>query len=169
MTSVEVIDLENPSSTCNLISDYPVEDAYMAVGLIDGLIKSCGSIFDSDECYDYNPTTNSWITSASLIYSRDQPRSSFIDGTWLVTGDNDDDTWLTTEMWAGTGFLPGPLLPIGMFVPCQLTINSTHVFFADTYDTGDAFLLDWQAQTWTDLPHMTIEREYMSCGVLNTP
>ncbi len=88
MSSVEVIDLENPSNKCNLIADYPVDDTGMTVGLIDGLIKSCGSMEDKDDCYDYNPATNSWITSTSLINARDFPRSSFIDGIWLVSGDN---------------------------------------------------------------------------------
>ncbi len=52
---------------------------------------------------------------------------------------------------------------------CQLTINSTHVFFADTLDTGNAFLLDWYEQTWSELPPMTVDRLYMSCGLINNP
>ncbi len=165
-----MIDLENPSNTCN-IADYPVEDASMTVGLIDGLIKSCGSTYDRDDCYDYNPATNSWITSASLMYERNKPRSSLIDGIWLVSGDDFGtiDVTLTTEMWTGTGFEPGPSLPIPMYVPCQLTINSTHVFFVDTYDTGNAYLLDWYEQTWTELPTMTVDRYRMSCGLINNP
>ncbi len=167
-SSVEVIDLENPTNACNLIADYPVEYAGMTVGLFDGLIKSCGSGVDTDDCYDYNPATNSWITSASLIDARNTPRSSFIDGIWLISGDDESDTELTTEMWTGTGFEPGPSLPIEMYVPCQLTINSTHVFFADTWSTGNAYLLDWYEQNWIQLPPMTV-RGYMSCGLINNP
>ncbi len=172
LSSVEVVDLENPSSTCNLINDYPVEEASMTVGIIDGLLKSCGGNYDTYACYDYNPETNSWITSASLIDTRFRPRSSFIDGNWLVSGDEMvswDDVPLTTEIWTGTGFEPGPLLPIEMTDHCQLTINSTHVFFADTHATGNAFLLDWNSQTWKELPPMTVDREHMSCGLINNP
>ncbi len=170
LSSVEVIDLENPSNTCNMIADYPMVDTGMTVGLIDSLIKSCGNHYDTDVCYDYNPVTNSWITSASLINQRYYPKSSFIDGVWLVSGDGTpSDTSLTTEMWTGTGFEPGPTLPIPMYIPCQLTINSTHVFFADTVDTGNAFLLDWNEETWTFLPPMTVNRYYMSCGLINNP
>ncbi len=171
LSSVEVIDLENPSNTCNFIADYPVEDSSMAVGIIDGLIKSCGGEYDTDDCYDYNPATNSWITSASLIIERYRPRSSFIDGIWLISGDgpNGEDDRLTTEMWTGPGFELGPSTPIEMFSHCQLTVNSTHVFFADTHDTGDAFLLDWKEETWTELPSMSVIRDYMSCGLINNP
>ncbi len=143
----------------------------MTVGLIDGLIKSCGGWSDTDDCYDYNPATNPWVTSASLINARSYPRSSFIDGVWLVSGDdyvNSDDVPLTTEMWTGTGFEPGPTLPVEMSYHCQLTINSTHVFFADTYSTGTAFLLDWNQQKWIELPPTRI-RNYMSCGLINNP
>ncbi len=40
LSSVEVIDLENPSSTCSAISDYPISDKGMAVGLLNNIIKS---------------------------------------------------------------------------------------------------------------------------------
>ncbi len=171
LSNVEVIDLENPTNICNMIADYPVEDGGMTVGLIDGLIKSCGGFHDIDDCYDYNPTTNSWITSASLLNERSIPRSSFIDGIWLVSGDRpgSDEVDSTTEMWMGTGFELGPSLPIPMYQQCQLTINSTHVFFADTQTTGKAYLLNWNEEIWTELPSMTVDRFAMSCGLINNP
>ncbi len=143
----------------------------MTVGIIDGLIKACGSDFDIDNCYDYNPETNKWNSSASLINARLRPRSSFIDGIWLVSG---DDTGIleassTTEMYTGTGFDLGPSLPTEMYSHCQLTINSTHIFFVDTLTSGNAFLLDWFKQTWSELPPITTDGGYMSCGLINNP
>ncbi len=174
VSSIEVIDLEEKYSNCTLNSDYPIEDAWMTVGIVDGVIKSCASVFDGDDCYDYDPTTGSWTVSTSLLTRRSETRSSFIDGVWLVSGDSiadyDDpyhENSLTTEIWTGTEFEEGPLLPIGMWNHCQLTVNLTHVFFADTRVTGRAFLLDWYSQTWTELPPMTVEREDMSCGLIN--
>ncbi len=40
---VEVINLANPTSSCNNLADYPHRDRGMTVGLIDGKIKSCGN------------------------------------------------------------------------------------------------------------------------------
>ncbi len=170
MSSVEVIDLENPSSKCNQINDYPIEEASMTVGIIDGLIKSCGGNHnDIEDCYDYNPETNSWITSASLINARFRPRSSFIDGIWLISAETTYSQ--TTEMWTGTGFELGPSPPLALYNHCQLTVNSTHVFFADTWFPRGVFLLDWHEQTWTRLPRMTVNSlyHYMSCGLINNP
>ncbi len=173
MSSIEIIDLENLSKNCTVPNDYPVEDTGMAVGIIDGLIKSCGSKgkVDNADCYDYCPETNSWKISESLLSARNTPRSSFIDGVWLVSGDRYGvhGVSLTTEMWTDKGFEQGPFLPIEMFKHCQLTINSTHIFFADTFYTGNAYLLDWYAQSWIDLPQMTIDRNDASCGLINNP
>ncbi len=172
MSSVEVIDLENPSNICSMIEDYPVENGGMTLGLIDGLLKSCGSGYDIEDCYDYDPDTNSWTSSASLVYARARPRSSFIDGIWLVSGDDAldaGDAPMTTEMWTGSTFVEGPRLPTPMYDHCQFTINSTHVFFAEAYETGRSFLLDWFAQTWTEVPPMNVDRNYPSCGLINNP
>ncbi len=171
LSSVEVIDLESPTNTCNPLSNYLKEDLGMTVGIVDGLIKSCGSDYDTYYCYDYNPATMSWSTSRSMLTQRDFPRSSFIGGVWLVSGDylNGDDVPDSTEMWTGSSFQEGPTLPIDMFYHCQQTINSTHVFFVDTYNSGNAYLFDWYEETWTELPPTNISRDFASCGVMNNP
>ncbi len=173
MSSVEAVDLEDPTTSCQLIADYPEENAKMAVGLFDGLIKSCGGEFDTDACYDYDPSTDSWTTGVSMLYERDTPRASFIDGVWLISGDgsDDDDFRYNTETWNGSEFEDGLLLPLvePMFNHCQLTVNSTHIFFADGYYSHLAYLLDWTEQSWTLLPPMRVERTFPSCGLINNP
>ncbi len=165
LSTVEAIDLDNPSSTCNAITNYPVLDKGMAVGLMDNYIKSCGSELGSRECYDYNPSTNTWTDSVDMLTSRDNPRASFIDNVWLVSG---DDFESTTEMWTGGYFESGPSVPSFMYRHCQLTINSTHVFFADDYNEP-AYLLDWVTQSWIELQHMNEDRDWPSCGLINNP
>ncbi len=168
LSSVEVIDLENPANNCDRIRDYPIKDNLMTVGFINGLVKSCGSAYDTNECYDYDPATNLWVQSDSMLYPRDSPRSSFIDSVWLVSGDGtgDEDSPLATEIWNYDHFEEGPTLPIETFYLCQLTVNSTHVFFADP-ETGGTFLLDWFSQTWTELAPMTPNKIYPHCGLIN--
>ncbi len=173
LSSTEVIDLRNPSSTCHPIADFPIEDYGMAAAAIDGVVKACGSHYvPSTDCYDYDPLTNSWISSASLLHPKDLPRASFIDNIWLVSGDSfddGDDAYSTTEIWTGSTFESGPSLPVNMSYPCQLTVNSTHVFFAENHDSP-SYLLDWYSGTWTELAPMNEQRDsYYSCGLINSP
>lgn len=166
ISSVELVDLEDPSNSCYL-ADYPLKDGEMAVGLVSGLVKSCGGSQDyTDACYDYDPATNSWTESTSMLSTRYTPRESTIDGIWLVSDDSP-----STEMWTGNGFEQGPSLPqdLSLYHHCQLTVNSTHVFFGDTHFLGPNYLLDWSSQTWTQLPPMTMSRDYPSCGMINNP
>ncbi len=187
---VEAVDLENPSSNCASLSDYPDYEYGMTLGVVGGLVKACGSGDSTDDCYDYDPATDSWSSSTSMLDYREYPKSSFIDGVWLVSGDyyggyssttqsttdySTDtssviyDTSSTTEIWTGNAFEPGPMLPKRMFRPCQLTINATHVFFTDMAGSRRSYLLDWRRQTWTDLPTMPRYRDDPSCGLINNP
>ncbi len=168
LDTVEVIYLANPSSICQPLRNYPIGDHGMAVGLIDGLIKSCGSTEDTDICYDYDYTTDSWAISPRMVNERFTPRASFIDGIWLVSGDNDEETSSTTDIWTGDHFELGPPLPQQMNQHCQLTVNSTHVFFADNFNSP-SYLLNRYEGTWMELPPMNERREYQICGLINNP
>ncbi len=145
----------------------------MALGVIDGFVKSCGSAADTIECFNYDPSTNSWTEGGRLITPRESPRSSFIDGIWLISGDDtvSGDYPQSTEIWTGSAFEQGPFIPEEMHHHCQLTINSTHVFFQeDASGHGpNTYLLDWNSQTWTELPGYVGDRFYASCGLINNP
>ncbi len=53
-----------------------------------------------------------------------------------------------------------------MIAHCQLTVNSTHVFFMDSYH---AYMLEYQTETWTELDSPFTSRIYPSCGLINSP
>ncbi len=166
---VEIFDLEDPSRTCNAISDYPEQKKGMAVGVINGVLKSCGgSPSPHDDCYDYHPETNTWVNSSNMIYMRYYHRASFIESVWIVSGNNLEFNQNTAERWTGSHFESGPHLPRTMSAHCQLTINSTHIFFAEP-DGLPNFLMKWPDQTWTELPAMTNNMEFPSCGLINSP
>ncbi len=160
---VEGFDLTSNETSCAPLSNFPGSRGGMAVGVIDGLIKSCGHDDDYRECFDFDPVTNMWTKSESLLYPRDNARASFIDGKWLVSGDD-----ATTEMWTDNHFVRGPDLPFAMTAHCQLTVNSTHVYFVN-FNDRPAFLLDWQTQTFTEMPPYNDDRYAISCGLINNP
>ncbi len=169
LSSVEVVSLDNQTSTCTPVSDYPVGDFGMAVGIVDGLVKSCGSFLDSENCYDYDPIRNIWTKSVDMLIKRDLPSSSFIDGVWLVSGDDEEvgDFPLTSEIWTGSEFIEGPDLPARPYGHCQLTINSTHIFFYN--HDGTAYLFDWFEEEWTELPGNNQINYWPGCGLIKNP
>ncbi len=168
--NVEVIDLADPTSSCEPIENYPLLADRMAVGFVDGVVKSCGGYVGNGNnihlCYDYDPSTNTWESSPDLNYERYHAGSSIIAARWLVTGDNYNDVASTTELWTGTEFVQSIDLPEYMYGHCQVTINSTHVFFGDCEDKT-AYILDWNMQEWTQLGNMTYERHMCGCGLIH--
>ncbi len=161
---VEAFDLEDTTTrVCSHITDYPLPQFGMAVGIIGDVVKSCGGNQALKKaCYDYHPTNNSWVRSVDMMHERYFHGHSFIDDMWLLSGGDNGGTLTATEMWTGSAFEAGPPLPQGMFGHCQLTVNHTHVFFA-TKDQKTNYLLYWPDKTWMELPAMTKSYEWPIC------
>ncbi len=92
-------------------------------------------------------------SGTALLEKKQEAGSSIIDGVWFVSGDYDIPAGNMTEMWTGSEFMLGPTLPERMDGHCQVTINATHVFFANC-DEKTTYLLNWNLQEWTQLYDM---------------
>ncbi len=173
LSRVEAFDLEDTSTrTCQPITNYPQTQYGMAVGVMQGVIKSCGGYKEPKiACYDYNPDSNTWIQSPNMTAKRVYHGHSFIDDKWLLSGGYVPDQVSpsnATEYWDGNEFHVGPPLPRAMHAHCQLTLNHTHVFFT----AGDglaSYLLYWPDWTWTELPAITKNYAWPSCGLIKNP
>ncbi len=165
---VEAVDLSDPNLVCDPIQSFPVGIYGLTAGWIDGsYIKACGGDNTDDDnesdCYDYHPENGVWTPGGRMILPRIDLRSSTIDGTFLVSGDNNEPSGNTTEVWNGSDFDMGIKLPEQMYFHCQLTLNETHVFFGGNY--GGTYLLDWPNQEWITLP--CFEAPWSpSCGLI---
>ncbi len=164
---VEVIDLDDPNTSCEPVANYPTATEDVAVKLEDGVVKACGGVSTSRDCYDYDPTSNTWDSSLGMLLRKRGARSSIIDGVWLVSGDYHIPAGIMTEMWTGSEFMLGPTLPERMDGHCQVTINATHVFFANC-DEQTTYLLDWKLQEWVQLDDMSVYRSNIcGCGLIH--
>ncbi len=170
MRTAEAVNLADPASICQPIGDYPMDIYGNVVGLVDGVVKSCGSETSYDDCYDYDPDSNRWVGSPNMLYGRHSPRASSIDGTWLISGPpTTADAPYASEMWSDGELVSGPTVPPNMDNHCQITVNDTHVFFADGQDLGPSYLYDFNAQTWTEMPPKTVKTSRPSCGFIKNP
>ncbi len=137
---------------CTSLADYPMGADRQVVALINGEIESCGGLneaaLSTGECYKYDLGSNSWTRTLDLTEPRQSSASSVIGNIeWFITGGEDDIS--TTEIRVDGISLPGPMLPnAGMRRGCQVTLNETHVFLADSEDKT-TFTLNWGDKTWS--------------------
>ena len=114
---------------------------------MDGKISSCGGEGGYDKCYDYDIGRDEWTEVASgLSEDRLYPSSSLVgedDDEWLISGAYGGYGSDTTEVRVGGISTPGPRLPDGIYYGCQVSLNDTHVFFADGFDRW-ATVLDYE-------------------------
>ena len=94
--------------------------------------------------------------------------------TWFISGGKStNETHLdTTEIWIDGRFQEGPRLPRQMAAHCQLSLNSTHIFFAGgglypDYLSDEAYIFHWEEGTWTILPNMARAKSNTFCGFLS--
>ncbi len=50
---------------------------------------------------------------------------------------------------------------------CQVTLNSTHIFIADSLITRSAYLLNWDDFSWTAVESLALARLIASCGLVH--
>ena len=133
-----------------------LEVQYPTLAYLDaGKVSSCGgrsSLTSTEACYDYHIVNNQWTGVHNLSEAREWPSSSLVggDGDWLISGGAYSLGSATTEVRevGGLGLTtPGPMLPEGMAYGCQVTLNQTHVFFADGHDKW-ATILDYERGTF---------------------
>ncbi len=132
LVDVEVLDLQDSRANCDNLANYPAPETGLTAALIDGIIKSCGGHQnDVKACHDYSPESESWSEAPDMIYERVYPRSSIIQGQWLISGDNQSPANEEAELWNGRAFEDGPVLPSPMYQPFQLTLTDTHVLLPE--------------------------------------
>ena len=153
LAEVEIINLENPSGACSAsISDIPTETYSATPSFIKNKLSVCGGhnleTGETSACYEYNQVTNSWSTVNSLSEPRDRPSSSVIGDEWFIAGGYYDGATISTEVRLDGFSSPGPLVPDGIYYGCQVTINETHVFMADSDDLF-TYILEWESKIWS--------------------
>jgi len=175
ISSVEIVDVSGEGKICPTLPDYPLELTLFTAAFYDGKIVACGGLLNSptvdwiptDRCFSLGPDLSKWEEMYSLPYGPTHAfASSVIDNKWLLTGGESAalNTFTDTSMVLdGSFFSPAPELPKPKDFHCQLTINSTHVFF--TSGLKDTFLLDWDTQKYTILDDIPARMTFAACGL----
>jgi len=172
----EVADVERIGGLpdgCDSLPTLPKGISAGTAGYVNDAIVMCGGTIGGSlqrGCYKLTSASGEWETERSLPLPISELASSVIDGKLLLSGGFDDIRKLsTTYIYDEAGVLtPGPAMPFGKERHCQITINSTHIFFVG--GAGDeAFLLDWPRQEYVVVDAPPSSPSYPACGLINNP
>jgi len=156
---------------CSSVTPLPKGLSESTTAFFENAIVLCGGFYEANEkqgCYKLSSASGTWESMRSLPIGTASLASSVIDGKWLISGGVDDTSRHDNTMIYENGvFTPGPRMPNHKMRHCQLTINSTHVFFVGGYEEG-AFILDWPRQEFTVLEAPPVSPFYPACGVINS-
>jgi len=172
---VELLDVSGEGKTCPTIPDYPLEVGLLTAAFYQGKVVACGGLLNSptvdwiptDRCFSLGPDLSKWEEMYSLPYGPTHAlASSVFDNKWLISGGTNiiENTFTNkTMVLDGFIFLPSPDMPKAKDFHCQLTINSTHIFFASSFKY--TFILNWQTQEYVPVDDMPNPMTVAACGL----
>jgi len=175
--SVEVIDLSNGNASCTTLPDLPWPVTGMTLTFINETLIACGGTKERVEgeitktftCYTLSSDSlTKWVrfSEVSLDFRFDM-EASIIDEKILISGMK---SLTKTLFYDGEKFSDGPVLPKFTRYHCQVTLNTTHIFFSGGTHLSKTYLLDWQTNTYTFVDSPVRSRYfYPDCAVLNNP
>ncbi len=150
--NVEVVNLDDTDVACAPLIDYPTTIWYPTLAMTDGKLRSCGGrSYEAGAmagCYEFDFPTDTWTRTLDLAEPRDSPSSSVVrKDLWFISGTVASTGGVSTEIRSNGNSVAGPPVPDGVYAPCQVTLNDTHVFLADGYN-GYTYILNWDEESW---------------------
>ncbi len=165
----EFLDLSNPTATCDIIPQYPIDDDW-AVGLnFYEIPVICGGSISNvyyDSCYAYDFDDRMWVQSHPLkepragAFSLQLGSDEFVIMGGMTTGER---VLSSTELYTYTGTegnSSNMALPEPMANFSGVTLNATHAFIAagktshlpEVVISQKTYLLNYDKNYWMTLP-----------------
>ena len=177
LSSTEVIDLADESTTCEAIEDYPIPVGTASGGLASLPIICGGRRGNSgpiSECYIAGKKLHDPV--AKLLTPRFGSAAVAISSHQLwITGGVDGVTPLSSTEIVNVqasyaSVEKGPELPEPMVGHCIVQLNLSTVLFmgGGPSTTKKTFFYEMTTQTWTNGPDMNYGRAYFGCGLMQT-
>ena len=184
-SEADLIDLDDPTTTCQSIAPYPDGGGIAAgVGLLYlGLLPNvCGGIVSKtsvSSCISYSFSYGAWSLN-ELLGNMTVPRQEFagtlvdedifvLSGGAKTTQNGLEDFWKSSEsaqVSSGAGqFNQGPDLPTENFGHCMVSIDSNSVFIAGGFFTPNtAYVYDTESGTLSEPLEMPGPHSSQVCG-----
>jgi len=178
------VSLDGTTANCAL-EDYPSSGYFKtpaAVTYNNGEVLACGGCYqeDADRCWSFNGSAWSALPNSKQKHCRyDSPNVIATDGWWITgrlqTGDGPcPNSSLTSDIFTGSNWKPGPALPGDRYWSCLVNLNTSHTlligsgYSAAVGRSGStAWLYDWSSQAWTRTGSLIQDRVYHGCVALD--
>ena len=178
--TVEIIDLETPSSVCSSVSKLPKGNYGTTVALYNNRPLVCGGYNDfegeNNRCYSFR--SNSWIPESSLVSPRRlaaMTASPFQSEPWslLIVGGYSNGPLLSLEVLSNAGWKTfSPSLPGTISYHCMVLVDKTTVMLIGGIQnneiSGNTLIISDSNRKWMAGPTMTTQRFQHSCAIINT-
>jgi len=172
LSSVEAIDLADDDKRCPSIPDYPIALDFHTAAYYQGKVVSCGG-YDGgryDKCYELGPDLRGWLEFLPFPNNQESDmKSSVIDDKWIISG---GDVSSSSLLVFDGRFTIDPPMPYDKNNHCQLTLNSTHIFFTagEGSDPIATFMLDYPRGEWIYLDYIpSSSMVEPACGFVKDP
>jgi len=167
---VEILDFSDQNRPCPTLPAYPFAVQHLTAAFYNGQVIACGGEILSSatsKCHLLGPDLREWKEMDTRLPGgrRTGLASSVVDDKLLISGGvYTSDLKTTSLVYDGTQFSQGPELLYGKVYHCQLTINSSFVFFAS--GGSETFFLDWETQQFLSFDDIPISIGEVACGLL---
>ena len=168
---VEILDISGQGRSCRKADDYPGTTYGSSGAFFEDKAIICGGTGYTDECYNFDPTTGSWIRSYTLLQERRYARSTIINGKWWVTGgENNSGNLDETEVLRSnsSSFTLYYTLPARRRWHNLVNIDGNQVMLlsgqGDYYT--DTYVFDDTLNTWTNGPELSEGRYSGQAGLV---
>jgi len=176
---IDSVELFSPALTCPTTSlpDLPVWSFGHSLDYVDGQVLMCGSKWESDmytTCWTMKED-NTWEEAPDrLLHPRDSHTSAVVGSQlYLIGGYQDPTTTEVLDMTNPGGWSPGFSLAEDVEEGCSVTLSDGRVAvlggwrsillgLSHKHDGVRIYSMEGRVET---LPHMTVERKWLGCGL----
>jgi len=159
--------LADDKKRCPSLPEYPLGVTDLTAAFYQGKVVACGGFGGTtfDKCYELGPDLRQWVEFLPLPDKSDYAlKSSIIDDKWIVSGGFYNPFSLYS--FDGRFTIENPM-PFGKPYHCQVTINTTHIFFTSGF-YYETFMLNWNKGEWIFLDDTSLIEYNPACGLINS-
>ena len=174
----QVLDMSSSTTACSNLPPFPVSKLHIAAGgVVNNTPIICGGIGigpQTDSCYRFDKSTNSWKLHSSMKSERYDQATTLVKGALFTTGGH-----ISSGTLASTEFLyPNGTTESGVDLPhyrhghCMVTLHDGRVMIMSSTNPSSLYksviIYDPDKKNFTTGPSLNYKRSYAGCALFKS-